>query len=148
MASSPIASDPAAQAARDLLVMFSRLRRRMRELAATEDLTPSQASVLRRLEKDGHSSTSRLALTEGVRPQSMAATVAALEERGLIERRHDPEDGRRQIISLTAAGIDRVKGDRHDRGEWLAQTLYERYTAEQLAVITEALRLLEELTES
>lgn len=89
-------SGSAARAARDLRVVFSRLRRRLREVYDTRQLTPSQTSVLSRLGKDGDASTSDLAAAERVRPQSMAATLGALDERGLITRRPDPGDGRRR----------------------------------------------------
>jgi DNA-binding MarR family transcriptional regulator len=49
-----------------------------------------QTAVLTRLWKDGASSASALADAEGVRPQSMAAIVAALEQRGVIERTPGP----------------------------------------------------------
>ena len=71
----------AVQAARDLVVAFSRLRRRLREEGALGDLTPSQTSVLSRLSKEGAASASALADAEHVRPQSMAATLAALDQR-------------------------------------------------------------------
>src|SRR5262245_51210293 len=96
----PQSPSPAASAAaRDLIVLFRRLRGRIRQLTAG-DLTPSQASVLARLNRDGASSTTVLARAEGVRPQSMTATLSSLDERGLIERHPDPEDGRRQVITL------------------------------------------------
>ncbi|HEY6425254.1 MAG TPA: MarR family transcriptional regulator [Pseudonocardiaceae bacterium] len=50
------------------------------------ELTPSQMSVLSRLEKQGAASTSDLAVAERVRPQSMASAVAALEERAPTRR--------------------------------------------------------------
>lgn len=140
-------ADSAAAAARDLRVLFSRLRRRLRELAVDGDLTPSQTAVLTRLWKEGPASASGLAAAEGVRPQSMAAIVAALDQRGFIGRAADPEDGRRQVISLTAAGRRRAESDRRAREEWLARAMQERYSERERRIIVDALALLERLTE-
>ena len=140
--------DSAAAAARDLRVVIGRLRRRLREVAVDGDLTPSQTAVLIRLWKEGPSSAGVLAGAERIRPQSMAAIVAALGRRGLIERSPDPEDGRRQVISLTEAGRERAASDRQAREEWLARTMQERYTERERRVILDALSLLERLTES
>lgn len=139
--------ESAIAAARDLRVMFSRLRRQLRGLATDDDLTPSQTAALIRLWKEGASSASVLAGAEGVRPQSMAAIVAALEQRGLIERTPDPEDGRRQLISLTETGRQRGESNRQVREEWLASAMHERYTKAERRVILDALSLLERLTE-
>ncbi|GBE65436.1 MarR family transcriptional regulator [Mycobacterium sp. MFM001] len=140
-------SESAMRAARDLRVFFSRLRRRMREVATDDDLTPSQTAVLTRLWKDGPTSASVLASAERVRPQSMAATLTALDRHGLIRRAPDPEDGRRQVISLTAAGRRRAENHRQLRGEWLARAMQEQYSEEERRVILEALSLLERLTD-
>src|ERR1700741_5248755 len=96
--------ESAVAAARDLRVVFSRLRRRLRDVAIGGDLTPSQTAVLTRLWKEGASSASALAGAERASPPSMATIVTALDQRGLIERTPDPEDGRRQTVSLTEAG--------------------------------------------
>ncbi len=141
-------NDSAVMAARDLRVLFSRLRRRLRSLGVDDDLTPSQTAVLTRLWKDGASSASALAGAERVRPQSMATIVAALEQRGLIARTPDPEDGRRQVVSLTAAGRRRAESDRQVREEWLARAIQERYSERERRIILDALSLLERLTES
>jgi DNA-binding MarR family transcriptional regulator len=139
--------DSAVAAARDLRVLFSRLRRRLRSLGVDDDLTPSQTAVLTRLWKEGASSASALAGAEGVRPQSMATIVAALEQRGLIKRAPDPEDGRRQVVSLTVKGRRRAESDRQVREEWLARAIQERYSERERRVILDALSLLERLTE-
>jgi DNA-binding MarR family transcriptional regulator len=139
--------ESAAAAARDIRVVFSRLRRRLRDVAVGGDLTPSQTAVLTRLWKEGASSASALAGAERVRPQSMATIVAALGQRGLIERTPDPEDGRRQVVSLTEAGRRRAESDRQVREEWLARAIQERYSDRERGVILEALALLERLTE-
>jgi DNA-binding MarR family transcriptional regulator len=139
--------ESAVAAARDLRVVFSRLRRRLRDVATGSDLTPSQTAVLTRLWKEGASSASALAGAERVRPQSMATIVAALGQRRLIERTPDPEDGRRQVVSLTEAGRQRAESDRQVRDEWLARAMQERYSERERRIILDALSLLERLTE-
>ncbi|HEX6446816.1 MAG TPA: MarR family transcriptional regulator [Streptosporangiales bacterium] len=141
-------SRSAVAAARDLRVLVGRLRRTLRQAAATEELSGSQASVLARLAKDGPSSASVLAGAERVRPQSMASTIAVLESAGLITRAPDPEDGRRQVVTLTATGRERAEGARASRAEWLARAMQERYTEAERATIVEALGLLDRLNQS
>lgn len=140
-------SESAVAAARDLRVMFSRLRRRLLEVATAEDLTPSQTAVLIRLIKDGPASTSQLAGAERVRPQSMATTLAGLDRHGLIVRTPDPEDGRRQLITLTEGGRRHAEKDRKVREEWLVLAMQNRYTEPERRVINEALTLLERLND-
>ena len=126
--------------------MFRRLRARLRELPSG-GLTPSQTSVLVRLHRDGASTTTALALAEGVRSQSMTATLGALDDLGLIERSPDPDDGRRHIIALSAAGQAKASADKQGRGEWLARELDRRFDPGQLATINAALALLGELAD-
>ncbi|MFE1313278.1 MarR family winged helix-turn-helix transcriptional regulator [Streptomyces sp. NPDC058755] len=140
-------SDSAARTARDLRVVFSRLRRRIREVAQDSDLTPSQESALSLVGKHGAATASALAAAEGVRPQSMATTLAALEQHDLIRRAQDPDDGRRQLVTLTEAGRSRVEGNRQLREEWLARAFQDRYTEEERQTVLKALELLERLSQ-
>jgi DNA-binding MarR family transcriptional regulator len=142
-----MSSAHAADVARDLKVVFGRLRRRLREVADADDLTPSQASALSRLLRTGPDTASGLASADGVRPQSMAATLAPLEQRGFVRRDQDPDDGRRQLVSLTDAGRERAEGTRQAREEWLTRALQE-YTEAERRTIADALTLLDKLTES
>ncbi|WP_369220979.1 MarR family winged helix-turn-helix transcriptional regulator [Streptomyces sp. R39] len=139
-------SDSAIRTARDLRVMFSRMRRRIREVAQDADLTPSQESALTLVSKHGAATASALAAAEGVRPQSMAATLAALDQQGLIRRSPDPTDGRRQLVTLTEAGQARVAGNRQARDEWLARAFQERYTEDERRTLRTAIELLERLS--
>jgi DNA-binding MarR family transcriptional regulator len=141
------ASETSALAARDLRVLVGRLRRRLREQDGANDLTASQMAVLGRLLQDGPASTSGLAAAEHVRPQSMAATVGSLEERGLVVRNPDPTDGRRQLMTLSESGLGFVHVSRQARDEWLARALEERYSDAERDVIVEALELLARLTQ-
>jgi DNA-binding MarR family transcriptional regulator len=140
-------SESAARAAQELRVVFSRLRRLLKVFATGEDLTPSQTAVLITLWKDGASSTSALAGAERVRPQSMATIVAALDAHGLIRRAPDPDDGRRQVLTLTEAGRERAENDRKAREEWLARSLQDQFSERERRVIVEALSLLQRLTD-
>jgi DNA-binding MarR family transcriptional regulator len=144
--STQVVSASAVRAARDVQVLFSRLRRRLRELYDTRELTPSQIAVLSRLGKGGPASTSDLASAERVRPQSMAATVAALDERGLIQRHPDPGDGRRLLVSLTGAGREFFDDKQRAGEEWLARALQDRCTEAERRTVIEAMALLERLT--
>lgn len=139
--------ESAVAAARDLRVMFSRLRRRLLEVATDDDLTPSQTAVLIRLAKDGPASTSQLAGAERVRPQSMATTLTGLDRHGLIVRTPDPEDGRRQLIALTPVGRRHAENDRRVREEWLVRAMQDRFTEPERRIVNEALALLERLNE-
>ena len=139
-------SESAVVGARELRVMFSRLRRKLTELATEDDLTPSQTAVLIRI-ANGPASTSELAGAERVRPQSMATTLAGLDRHGLITRKPDPDDGRRQLITLTPQGRKRAESGRKVREEWLIRAMQDNYTERERQVINEALSLLERITD-
>lgn len=139
-------SASAVRAAHETRVVVGRLRRRFKETYDNEELTPTQTAVLSRLSKEGPASTSDLAAAERVRPQSMAATLGVLDQRGLIQRRPDPDDGRRQLISLSESGTAYVDDKRRAGEEWLAQALESGYTEEERQDIIKALALLDRLS--
>ncbi|NEA44788.1 MarR family transcriptional regulator [Streptomyces sp. SID10815] len=87
-----------------------------------------------------------MAAAEGVRPQSMATTLAALEQHGLILRSPDPADGRRQLVTLTEDGRERIEGNRQVRAEWLTRALDDRFTEDERQTLIEALALMERLS--
>lgn len=138
-------SESAARAARDLRVVFSRLRRRFKDAEGGHELTPSQVAVLSRLGKEGAASASDLAAAERVRPQAVAPILLALEQRGLIRRRADPDDGRRQLVSLTSAGRALFDDSRRAGEEWLARALQEHYTEAERQTLITAIAMLERL---
>lgn len=115
--------DPSAIAG-ELRLVLGHLVRRLRA-ERRHELSLPQATVLGRLDRDGATTVSALAQQERVRPQSMAATVAALEAAGLLARRPDPDDGRRTLVEATAAGLAAIAADRRERESWLAAAVAE-----------------------
>lgn len=138
-------SPSAVQASREVRAVISRLRRRILKASEVEDLTLGQSSVLARLSDRGSITASELDAIEGVRHQSMTATVTALASMGLVERRPDPDDGRRLLITLTPEGVRRVEEGRQVRTEWLAERLQDRCTEEERRTVIAAMAVLERL---
>ena len=118
-----------------------------RGLALSDDLSGSQAAVLTRLHKEGPSSASVLAGKEAVSHQAIGAILAVLEKRGFIQRSPDPTDGRRQLISLTDAGVAHAENHIGAREEWLARVLQDRLTEDERRVVRHAMALLNRLAE-
>jgi DNA-binding MarR family transcriptional regulator len=141
-------SESAVRAAREVRVMLSRMLRRVRETYDITDLTPSQTSVLSRLDKDGDASVGDLAVAERVRHQSMASAIAILAERGLVSRRPDPGDGRRQLVSVSETGRKFLNDRRRSSLQWLTRAIEEQLTEEERQSVIEAMALLERLTRS
>ncbi|MGC0363941.1 DNA-binding MarR family transcriptional regulator [Rhodococcus sp. 27YEA15] len=143
---SPLSST-SAQASQAVRTVISRLRRRILRAAEAEDITLGQASVLARLSDTPGMTAAELATVEGVRHQSMTATVNSLGTSGLVERRPDPDDGRRVLLSLTAAGSRRVEEGRTARQEWLTGQLQVRCTEEERLTVIAAMSVLNRLTD-
>ena|SRR5487761_746602 len=131
-----------------LRVSIGLLLRRLRQVKAEGELTLPESSALARLDRGGPATPSALARLEEISPQSMGATLAALEARGLVERRPDPDDGRRAVISVTEPGLQLLHDRRNARTERLAQALSAGFTRAELRQLMAAAPLLERLAQS
>jgi DNA-binding MarR family transcriptional regulator len=110
---------------------FGLLMRRVRAAAASHELSLTEAAVMARLAKDGPATTADLARAESMKPQSMGATIAALEEMGLVERKPHPTDGRQVNIELTAEGAAMRKRAKDAKQTWLRQAIAQLDKQEQ-----------------
>jgi DNA-binding MarR family transcriptional regulator len=137
--------EPVAATAADLRVLLGQLRRKLREQAASEDFTWSQKAALTRLEREGPLTVTALARAEGVRPQSMGATIATLEAAGLVIGAPDPQDGRQTLLSLTQACRDWILASRAAREDWLVQAIRTKFSADEQAELAGAVDLLKRL---
>jgi DNA-binding MarR family transcriptional regulator len=137
----------AQEVAASLRTSIGFLVRRLKQVRAEGDLTLPESSALARLDRGGPATAAELARQEQISPQSMGATLAALQEQGLIERRADPEDGRRHLLSVTAAGTELLHNRRSARTQMFATLLSECFSPDELAVLQQAAPLLERLAE-
>ncbi len=140
-------SELASGLASGIRVLTGRLKRRLHEHGAKHDLTPSQVSVVLRLEKDGSAAVSTLARAEGMRPQSMSAVVAPLLEAGLVRGAPDPKDGRQTLMSLTPKCLKWLRTGRAAKQDWLTATISRKLSAREQEKLRTALRLLARLVE-
>ncbi|WP_280723423.1 MarR family winged helix-turn-helix transcriptional regulator [Kitasatospora sp. MAA4] len=67
-------------------------------------LKPKHAGVLAALDAGAAASQQELASRLGVAPSLIVALADQLQELGAVERVRDPEDRRRQVLSLTGEG--------------------------------------------
>lgn len=135
-------------AAADLLAACGQLIRRLRAESNNLELTWSQIAALSRLES-GSMSTAELARAEAVKPQSMGATLAVLEEEGLVERAPHPSDGRQFLFRLTRQGIEARQRTRDAKQAWLTGAVARLTTDEQADLIAAAdvMRRLADMTQ-
>jgi DNA-binding MarR family transcriptional regulator len=131
-----------------LRVGISLFVRRLRQSSVQADLSLSEISALSRLDRAGPATTSELARVDQITPQAMGATLAALEERGLVERRRDPADGRRVTMSVTTAGQQALRNNRSAQTELLAKALASRFNQSEIETLRAAAPLIERLAES
>jgi DNA-binding MarR family transcriptional regulator len=136
-----------AEGAETLGLAVGRITRRLRQGHTVGDLTPSEASVLSRLNRDGPDSPGMLAELERVRPQAMASTLAALEERGLVCRQRHAEDGRRAVMTVTPTGCAVLAARRSESLRRLTTVLEEEFSPAERRRLLAALPLLDRLAE-
>jgi DNA-binding MarR family transcriptional regulator len=134
--------------ATELRVTLGRIVRRLRQAHEPGELTLSEVSVLARLDRDGPATPSALAGCERVRPQAMGTTLAALEQRGLVTRMPDPEDGRRVSMSITEDGRQVMLDRRSASVSRLARALAETFTAEERQQVIEVLPLFDRMADA
>jgi len=141
-------SDTAAALAGDLGTLIAQFKRRLRDEASAGDLTVSQLLALSRLDRDGSMTVTELARAEGMRPQSMGATVAVLEAAGLVGGAPDPADGRRTILYLTPACREMIRAGRAARHDWLSHAIDKKLSTAEQQQLAAAAVLLRRLLET
>jgi DNA-binding MarR family transcriptional regulator len=92
------------------------LRHTSQETLAPWDITPSHLRALRVLMRHGVMRLSELSDHLHIAARSTTEVVDALETRGLLERRPDPDDRRATLVALTEHGTNVLDAIRAARG--------------------------------
>ena len=138
-------ADDVARLAADLRLTLGRLVRRAR--AESTLLPVGQTAVLGRLDREGPMTTSDLAAAERVRPQSMARTVALLQQERFIAAEPHPTDGRKTLLRIAPQGLETLAAQRQGREDWLAEALADELGVADRRAVRKAVALLDRLTD-
>ncbi|MCA7999553.1 MarR family winged helix-turn-helix transcriptional regulator [Burkholderia metallica] len=132
--------------AAELTLAVGQLIRRLRSEVDSEGLGMSQTSALARLQRHGPMTTADLARAEAMKPQSMKAILASLEEDGLVEREPHPTDGRQILFWLTAAGLDARLKRNAAKNKWLGAAIAQ-LDPDDIATLAAAIPLIRRIGE-
>ena len=136
-------------AAARLVYQIFDLQRAVRCVAAAslrgQDTGVALQGVLRFV-GEGESRATHLAERLGVSAPVLSRHIADLEEHGYVVRRPDPEDGRAQLIALSAAGTEKLRLIEDQRTATIQDLLHDwsqddvELTARTLEKLAESLR--------
>ena len=136
-------------AAANLVYQIFDLQRAVRCVAAAsmrgQDTGVALQGVLRFV-GEGESRATHLAERLGVSAPVLSRHIAELEEHGYVLRRPDPEDGRAQLIALSASGAEKLRRIEDQRTATLQGLLQDwseddvELTARTLKKLAESLR--------
>jgi DNA-binding MarR family transcriptional regulator len=74
----------------------------------------------------------------------MSKAVSVLQGRGLVERRDDPADGRRCLVTLTEAGRQALDDGRAERDSFMVQRITS-LSADEREVLRRAAEILQKV---
>jgi len=141
----PSSYDEPATAEEAVMVTLARLGRRMRQRMPGEELDFAAIMLMKTLLQRGPLRLSVLAGVLDVDASTVSRQVRHLEDRGLLERTSDPDDGRASRIALSAEGRTRLEAGARRRRAFVS-TLMETWPAEEREHLRLLLsRLLDEL---
>jgi DNA-binding MarR family transcriptional regulator len=117
-----------------------RTTRRLRQHAGDE-LSPSRASLLATIAREGPLTPSALAELERISRPGVTRMVGKLEAAGLVEGAPAPGDGRSRLIALSPVGRTLLDVRRERKSAYLEDVLAQA-TPGELALLDEASRVL------
>jgi DNA-binding MarR family transcriptional regulator len=131
-----------------LRMAIVRTARRLRQEAASEasGLTPTSTAALATIGSFGPLTPSELAEIERVKRPTVTRTLGCLEREGLVERTADPADGRSSLVSVNAAGRERLRRLRGRKNAYLARRMRD-LSADEVETLERAAEILEQMRE-
>lgn len=123
------------------------LGRRLRAERPANSLSATKLVLLGQLCRRGSATQADLAERERIQPQSLTRVLAELVEEELISRRPDPQDGRKQLLDITARGRGALTGDMQVRDAWLAKAMEAELSEAEREVLRSAAKIMERLAD-
>lgn len=143
---------PAALADPEIFALAEALRapllrtsRKMRHESQKAGLSSQDSMILGYLKKHPGAGVSELADFEQISRPTMSSHVKRLEAAGWVVRTDDAEDGRRQGLTVTAAGARKHEAIQRHRSDWLAAQLL-RLTPQERDLLAQAAGSLRKLS--
>jgi DNA-binding MarR family transcriptional regulator len=121
-----------------LIDHLARVGRRAADASLSGCLRPRHLIALRLLDARGPISQHALGTALSLDPSNVVGLLNELEERGLVERRRDPADRRRHIVSLSAAGSAEL-AQTYSRLGLVEDELFSALSADERATLYELL---------
>ncbi len=135
-------------AATELRESVMAVARQLRRHRPDHGLTLSQMQVLAEVTRTGAATPAELAARMHVRVQSLTDGINGLVAAGLVSRRPDDTDRRRQLVELTGAGIELLAADRAERDAWLDSTMREHLTELEFGLLLLVAPVLRKLADA
>jgi DNA-binding MarR family transcriptional regulator len=98
------------------------------------------------VDREGPVPAGRLAAATGLTTAAITAAIDRLERAGYARRVRDPDDRRRVLVELTPAARN-AAGSFYEPHAALAESLYDRYTQEEIELLLEFVRFSREFNE-
>lgn len=141
-------SDTAPAAATELRESMMALARQMRRHRPDHGLTLSQLEVLGAIFRTDIRTPAELASHLQVRVQSLTDAINQLSARGLVSRRTDDADRRRQLVELTPAGSELIERDRAERDAWLHAAMRDNLSELEMSLVMLVAPVLRKLADA
>ncbi|MDP9028481.1 MAG: MarR family transcriptional regulator [Actinomycetota bacterium] len=131
----------------DLRGMIGQFRRKLKEQGDPGEFSLAQTGALKHLMEERAMTGTELARAEGMKPQSMGAILASLEERGTVTSAPDPSDGRKTLWSLSDEARHTIAETRALKEDWLARTIRSKLSDTEQRELARGIELLGRLLE-
>jgi DNA-binding MarR family transcriptional regulator len=129
----------------ELQFVVGALVRQMRSVSPAHDISLSQVSILKRLDREGPRTVAELARLDKITHQSVTVSVNALADRGLVRRVADQDDLRRKLLVITDDGAQLLAERREAGLESLASAITDRLSDAERTRLSQALPLMRRL---
>ena len=114
------------------------------EQAAKYDATMATGYVLLNIDKENGTPSTSLGPKMGMEATSLSRILKNMEERGLIERKRNPIDGRSVLVYLTDFGLEK-RADAKQAVVTFNQAVHSAIPDEKMEVFFEVIRKIDEL---